>query len=185
VAAYVVIALAVAAAAFVAVFLLAGGGHRLDGSNGGTGGGSGAPVQLTGVGDYNPSASKDSHSSTAAAATDDNPSTVWYTQIYNSPDFGGLMDPYGGLGLLLDAGSPVKLASISVETPTPGFQAEIRAGSSPDGPFSPVSESKTVADSTTFTLDGTTAQYYVVWITSLPSTADGYKAEISEATAKS
>jgi serine/threonine-protein kinase len=184
VAAYVVIALLVAGAAFAAVFLLVGGSHRHGGSTGPSGGGSGTPVPLSGIGDYNPSASKDSHADTAAAATDGDPTTVWYTQIYNSADFGGLMDPEGGLGLLLDAGSPVRLASITVQTPTPGFQAEIRAGPSQSGPFSPVSASQTVGDSTTFTLDGGTAQYYVVWVTSLPGTADGYKAEISEVTAK-
>jgi hypothetical protein len=70
-----------------------------------------------------------------------------------------------------------------VQTSSPGFTAEIRAGSSQGGPFSPVSRSQTVeGDSATFTLDGPAAQYYVVWITSLPQ---GGKVEISEVTAKS
>ena len=116
---------------------------------------------------------------TAPAATDGDTATAWFTQIYSSPDFGGLMD---GLGLLLDAGSPVKLTQLGVQTPTSGFTAEILAGSSPDGPFSSDSVSQTVGASTTFTLKGATAQYYVVWITSLPP---GGKAEISEVTARS
>jgi serine/threonine protein kinase len=180
--AWVLLALVVAGAAFAAVVLLGGATHHHGGSGGG--GSSGTAVQLHGIGDYNPTSSKDSHANTAGAATDDNPSTFWYTQIYNSADFGGLMD---GLGLLLRAGSPVKLTSLTVRTPTPGFDAEIRAGSSPRGPFSTVSPSQRVqGSSATFTLGGSAAQqYYVVWLTSLPSTAEGYKAEITEVTAKS
>ncbi|HEU5215802.1 MAG TPA: protein kinase [Gaiellaceae bacterium] len=176
--AWVLLALLVALAAFLAVLLLGGGGHH--GTTSGSGGGStGAAVQLQGIGDWNPGASKDSHAGSASAATDGDPSTVWFTQIYQSSDFGGLMD---GLGLLLDAGSPVKLTQLTVQTPTPGFTAEIQAGASQSGPFSAVSASKTVGSSTTFTLNGSSAQYYVVWITSLPP---GGKAEISEVTARS
>jgi eukaryotic-like serine/threonine-protein kinase len=169
--------------AFAAVVLLGGAGHHTGGSGGG--GGAGSVVSLKGVGDYNPSPSKDSHASSAASATDGDTSTYWYTQIYSSPDFGGLMNPYGGLGLLLDAGHTVKLTSLTVQTPTPGFTAEIRAGRSQSGPFSTVSAQHTVGSSRTFTLNGDPAQYYVVWITSLPSTAEGYMARISEVTAKS
>jgi hypothetical protein len=139
-------------------------------------------VQLQGVGDYyeNLSGSPDTHANTASAATDGDPGTSWYTQEYNSPQFGGLMT---ALGLVLDAGSPVKLSSLTVRTTTPGFTAEIRAGSSQDGPFSPVSSPQTVeGDSATFTVNGSAAQYYVVWITSLPP---GGKVEISDVTAKS
>jgi len=181
--AYVLIALAVAGAAFAAVFLLAGGGHKLGGSNGGTsGGGSGATVPLTGVGNYTPSGSPDTHADTAANATDGNPDTSWFTQIYNSPEFGGLLPD--GLGLVLDAGSSVKLASLTVNTPTPGFTASVESSDSPDDGFEPDSSARAVSDGTTFELQGRTARYYVVLITALPSTAGGYKAEISEVTAK-
>jgi eukaryotic-like serine/threonine-protein kinase len=181
VALYALLALVAAGAALAATLLLGGSRHHHSGSGAG-GASSGSAVQLSGVGDYNPSPSKDSHANTAAAATDGNPSTIWYTQIYRSPTFGGLMAPANGLGLLLDAGKSVKLTRITVRTPTPGLTAQIRAGSSPNGPFSPDSAARTVGESTTFTLQGATARYYVVWITQLPS---GGKAEISEVTARS
>ena len=63
-----------------------------------------------------------------------------------------------------------------------GFVAEIQAGDSAEGPFSVDSSSQTVSGTKTFTLEGKTAQYYVVWITQLPA---GGRAEISEVTAKS
>jgi serine/threonine-protein kinase len=162
--------LAVAVAVGVYVFGGSSIGHRHH-PGGGT-----ATASLTGVGDFDPNGNPDTHANTAAAATDGNPSTDWYTQIYATPAFGGLKT---GLGLVVDAGRPVKLGRLTVNTPTPGFVAKIESGSSPQGPFSDDSSVQTVGPSTTFTLRGANAQYYVVWITRLPGSG---KAEISEVT---
>lgn len=171
-------ALVVAGAAVAAVLLLGGAGHR-----GGTPGGSspGAAVPLHGVGDaYVNPGHPDGHADTAALATDGSGATSWMTQTYGDQAFGGLLP--GGLGLVLDAGSPVKLAHVTVTTPTPGFRAEIRIGVSPTGIFTPDSPSQTVSGKTTFTLDGRSGQYYAVWLTQLPPQRS---AQISEVTAKS
>ena len=151
-------------------------------SNGGHPGRSAPPakpaaVALHAVGNYDPNGSPDSHSSTASAATDGDASTYWYTQTYFSSAFGGLKS---GLGLVVDAGSPVKLSQLTVRTPTPGFTAVVEAGDSQSGPFTADSSSQPVGASTTFTLHRARARYYVVWITMLPP---GGKAEISEVTA--
>jgi serine/threonine-protein kinase len=163
--------------AIVVAAILYGGtslGHK---KNHGATGATGA-VTLSGVGDYDPTGNPDSHGNTARAATDGNPGTSWYTQIYATPQFGNLKP---GLGLVVDAGSATKLKTLTVQTPTPGFVAQIKAGSSRSGPFADDSSAQTVSSSTTFTLSGTTAQYYVVWISRLPG---GGKAEISEVTAR-
>jgi eukaryotic-like serine/threonine-protein kinase len=136
-----------------------------------------AAVSLHAVGNYDPNGSPDSHSNTASAATDGNASTYWYTQTYFSSAFGGLKS---GLGLVVDAGSPVKLSRLTLQTPTPGFTAVVESGDSQSGPFTPDSPSQQVDASTTFRLHGARARYYVVWITLLPP---GGKAEISEVTA--
>jgi eukaryotic-like serine/threonine-protein kinase len=153
----------------------------LDASNGGGrhGGSAGAKtptVTLHAVGNYDPSGPPDSHADTASAATDGNASTFWYTQTYFSAAFGGLKS---GLGLVVDAGSPMKLSRLTVQTPTPGFTAVVEAGDSQSGPFTADSSSQSVGASTTFALQGVRARYYVVWITMLPA---GGKAEISEVT---
>jgi eukaryotic-like serine/threonine-protein kinase len=177
---YALLALAAGGAALAAVLLFTGSGHHKGGPGGGGGGPSGSPVQLHAVGDtYSAPGHPDSHADTAANATDGSASTLWITQSYGSQAFGGLLT---GLGLVLDAGSSVKLASLTVTTPTPGFVAEIQAGDSPSGPFTADSAPQTVNAKTTFTLNGATAQYYVVWITMLPP---GLRAEISEVTATS
>jgi serine/threonine protein kinase len=153
----------------------------LDASNGGGrhGGSAGAKtptVTLHAVGNYDPSGPPDSHADTASAATDGNASTFWYTQTYFSAAFGGLKS---GLGLVVDAGSPMKLSRLTVQTPTPGFTAVVEAGDSQSGPFTADSSSQSVGASTTFALQGVRARYYVVWITMLPA---GGKAEISQVT---
>ena len=163
-------------AVVVAVLLFGGSGNFRRHHH--TGGGTVNAVTLRGVGNDDPDGSPDTHANTASAATDGNPSTDWYTQIYATPEFGNLKS---GLGLVVDAGRSVKLGSLTVHTPTPGFVAQIRAGSSAQGPFTDDSTSQTVSSTTTFRLDGKTAQYYVVWITQLPP---GGKAEISEVTAR-
>jgi serine/threonine-protein kinase len=174
---YVLLALVVAGAAFAAVLLL-GGGSGQHGGGSGSGGSTGAAVQLRGVTDYDPQGNGGEHSETAPLATDKNPATAWTTETYGNQDFGGLKD---GVGLVLDAGSSVKLAQVTVDTPTPGFTAEIQVGDSQTGPFTTDSSSQTVSSPATFDLQGKTGQYYVVWITQLPP---GNRAEISEVTAK-
>ncbi len=178
---WVLLALVVAGAAFAAVFLVGGVGHDHGGSGGG-GGPSGATVQLHGVGDYVPSGSPDTHADTASAATDGDLGTPWITQIYGSTDFGGLLPQ--GLGLVLDAGRSEKLTQVTVTTPASGsgFTAHIGVADSQSGPFTTDSSSQTVSGTATFSLDGKSGQYYVVWITQLASTGH---AEIGEVTAKS
>ena len=176
--AWVLLALVVAGAAFAAVVLIGGAGNH--GGTSGGGGPSGTTVQLQGVGDtYSGPDHPDAHADTASMATDGSETTSWMTQTYGDQEFGGLLT---GLGLVLDAGGPVKLAQVTVTTPTPGFTAEIQSGDSKDGPFTTDSSSQTVDGTTTFALDGNTAQYYVVWITQLPPQGS---AQISEVTAKS
>ena len=174
---YALLAVAAGGAALAAVLVFAGSSHRTGGSGGG--GPSGSAVPLSGVGDYDPQGNGGEYSSTAPQATDGNPATFWKTEHYNTQDFGGLKD---GVGLVVDAGSSVTLKHLTVTTPTPGFVAEVQVGDSESGPFAVDSSSQTVGAKTTFALDGKSGQYYVVWITQLPS---GLRAEIAEVTATS
>jgi len=175
---YVLLAL-IAAGAIVGGVLGLGGSKGDKGSTGGSGGGAvGTNVTLRGVGDYDPQGTGSEHSSSAPLATDGDPTTAWYTEHYASTSFGGLKD---GLGLVVNAGRPVKLSTLTVSTSTPGFTAKILAGNSPSSGFQTDSKSQSVSGSTTFTLSGMTAQYYVVWITQLPP---GGSAKIEEVKAR-
>ena len=123
------------------------------------------PVQLQGVASFDPQGDGEEHSERVQDATDRNPATYWTTERYNS-----FSKP--GVGLVLDAGERRELSQIAVTTDTPGFTAEIRAGNSPQGPFDTVvGSARTVAESTTWNLEGADTRYYAVWITRLDRVA--------------
>ena len=123
---------------------------------------SSAPVALAGLTSYDPEGDNHAeHSEDAHLATDKQMSTYWTTERYN----GGLQK--SGVGLVLDASGVKKLSKLVVRSDTPGFTAQIQAGSSSSGGFTSVSASQIVGDRTVFSIRGDPAQYYVVWITDL------------------
>jgi serine/threonine-protein kinase len=142
---------------------------------GGAGGSSAAqPVEIAGVGAYDPFGDNQrEHDEDAPAATDGDASTYWPTESYTS----GLQKE--GVGLVLDAGRAVELKELTVKTLTPGFTAEIRSGSSPDGPFETVvGKSAQATETTKWELDGDRARYFLIWITELED-----RVQITEVTA--
>ncbi len=137
-------------------------------------GGASVAVKLSGLSGYDPEGADGEHDGEAKNATDGSATSYWTTEHYGSTSFGNLKD---GVGLLLDAGKQVSPKKLVITTDTPGFKAEIRAGSSSEGEFTKVADSQTVGDKTTFSLSGDPARYYVVWITEL---GDGNVAHINE-----
>ena len=153
--------LAVLAGILAAVFTFTDSGERIKEAVGAKKSGtSGKPVTLSGVAAYDPFGDQHEHDDEVRLATDRNPATFWTTEHYQS-------FTKAGVGLVLDAGSAKKVSKVTVQSDTPGFTAEIESGSSPSGPFSPVSGSSTGGSRTDFTVSGQAARYYVVWITDL------------------
>jgi predicted Ser/Thr protein kinase len=155
-----------------------------DGNNGsgGRGAGGGRQVSLVAANAYDPPPGDgQEHDGDVSKATDGNPATFWETEHYRSPAFGNLKD---GVGIVLDAGQAVTLRSLTVTSDTPGFDAEVKAGSSATGPFqATVSGSQTVGSRTTFSIGESSPQrYYLLWITSLVSGIN--RADVSEVTAR-
>ena len=162
-----------ALAAIVVGILALGGGKKHSPSGGGVS--AGAPITLHATTNYDPGGHPDSHASTAPQATDGNASTYWETQIYATQAFGGLKS---GLGLVLDAGSPRKVTSLTVTSDTPGFTAQVLAGNSLTSRPAADSSPETVGARTTFKLNGATAHYYVLWITQLPPNRTAHVNEV-------
>jgi predicted Ser/Thr protein kinase len=133
-----------------------------------------SPVHLSGLTSYDPEGdNREEHSEDARYAADGDPATYWTTERYD----GGLGK--SGVGVVLDAGSPKALTQLTVATDTPGFTAQVRAGTSSTGPFAPVSASQAVNGTTAFKLDGPRKEYYVVWITDLGSNAAAHVTEVT------
>jgi len=127
------------------------------------------PVALEAVGTMDPDGDGQEHDDQAPEASDGDPASYWATEVYS----GGLGK--SGVGLVLDAGSRVTLASLTVTTDTPGFQAQIKAAdsshSSPSGPFTAISQPQTTSSTTRFALKARPARYYLLWITQLDQVA--------------
>ena len=121
--------------------------------------GSGGPVSLEAVSDFDPEGGDGEHPEAVPAATDSDVNTFWTTETYNSFS-------KSGVGIVLDAGRSVDLDQIEVITDQPGFTALIRAGDRRGGGFVDVSGEQTVNSRTVFRLEGSEEhRYYVVWIT--------------------
>jgi eukaryotic-like serine/threonine-protein kinase len=156
--------LAVLAGIFAAVFAFTGSSPRsiLDDAVGKKA--SAGPVHLIGVASYDPEGDNQTeHPEAVGRAADGNTTTYWETEHYS----GSLNKK--GVGVVLAADRARKLSKVTVVSDTPGFTAEIEAGSSQAGPFRPVSDSQTVGRKTTFSVRAGSARYYVIWITDLGS----------------
>jgi tRNA A-37 threonylcarbamoyl transferase component Bud32 len=168
--------------------IIAGGiaGYLVLRHNGTIGGGkqAGSPlnstVPLHGVTAYDPYGDGHEHDADVSKATDHNAGTYWETETYRST-FAALGKK--GVGLVLDAGSAMRLRELGIATATPGFQAEIEAGDSAAGPFNDaVSPDETVTSQKVFNLiTSAPHRYYVIWITALPP--GGASVRINDVTA--
>ena len=135
------------------------------------------PVQLQGIAAYDPDGDGSEHGEDAHFATDRNGETSWHTETYQSFQ-------KGGVGLVLQAPQAVALKKVDVHSVGSDFDAQIKAGASPGGPFTGVSGGfQGVGQRKTFAVDthGKKYRYYLVWLR-LPSS--GGQAQISEVTAK-
>jgi hypothetical protein len=120
-------------------------------------------VVVTGVGAYDPEGDRSENGGDAHFATDGIPTTAWKTEHYRTTFH------KSGVGLVVDAGKPVKATRVVVTTDTPGYAARVQVGNSAAGPFTDVSGSKTTTARTVYILKPRSARYLVLWITSMPA----------------
>ena len=85
-------------------------------------------IVVTGVGAYDPEGDQSENGGDARLATDGNATTAWKSEHYRTTFH------KSGVGLVLDAGRPVKAPRVVVTTETPGYAAQVRVGSFADGP---------------------------------------------------
>jgi eukaryotic-like serine/threonine-protein kinase len=134
--------------------------------------------------DYDPEGDGEESPEAAQFAIDGNRTTAWDTEQYQG-GLGG--SDKGGVGLYVDADSPVAARQLDLVTSTPGFRGRIFAANTVSGRvngWTPVSRPvQSVRQDQRFPLDteGRRYRYYLLWITRLPE--DG-KAEIRELSLK-
>jgi hypothetical protein len=133
--------------------------------------GAAPPIPIRAVGAFDPAGDGQENDSTVGLATDGDISTLWHTEHYRT-----WYKP--GVGIVLDAGHPVRPTALTLETDQPGFTAEVQAGSSPTGPFTRISQSSTTSDTTVFKLRAPArVRYVLLWITRIPN---GGAADVNE-----
>jgi serine/threonine-protein kinase len=126
-AAIVLLAL-VGGGALLATWLI-GGGHFGDG---GAKKGKGGSVHISAATDNDPEGDGEEVGSKVRLAVDGNPSgTAWETEHYDSETFAGTKEgPDPGVGIYVTTSSPARAKKMIVQTPTPGWDAEVFAASS-------------------------------------------------------
>jgi hypothetical protein len=142
------------------------------------------PVQLsqTAAHDYNPFGTGPENRDQINNVVDNDPNTTWSTEQYYE---GNLKKPGGvGLGLYLDAAPGVLGKAIAIETPTPGFAAQVYVADQVNlelaygdstplvsrGWQGPVGASTYVrsGERIPLNLSAHKHRYYLLWMTTLP-----------------
>jgi predicted Ser/Thr protein kinase len=141
-------------------------------------------LKLVAATSYDPEGDNTESQYLAPRAIDGNPATFWRTETYKGSqnDLAGK----GGVGLVLDAGQAVTGKQLRVSTPTPGWTAKVFVTKSATIPaqltgWTVASPSFTTSGpTTTVTLHGPSARYFLVWITRLTGTPGKWSASISD-----
>jgi hypothetical protein len=130
----------------------------------------------------------------AANAVDGNVNTVWKSDRYQKPDFGGKKD---GMGVWIDLGEAKQVSSVQVVLQTPGADGELRSGTADlgggtQGDTATVQQYQIVGQprqgmntTTIFNGPDQKTQYLLIWITKLPKeSSSGYRLAIGEITVR-
>ncbi len=173
--------------ALLATWLINGTGIGGGGANKGKGG----TVQISSATDYDPEGDGQEVGSKVKLAVDGNPTgTAWETEHYDSETFAGTKSgPDPGVGIYVTAESPAKAKKMIVQTPTPGWDAEVFAvDSGPpedlEGWGEPVGEVVGASSTTEIDLDlQKPARYFLLWFNKASEARDQegrFQVEISD-----
>jgi serine/threonine-protein kinase len=179
--------LLVAAGVVVAVQLISGGGL----GGGGANKGKGAPIKITSATDYDPEGDGEEVGSKVGLAVDGDPTgTAWETEHYDSNVFAGTKTgPDPGVGIYVTVNSPARPKTMTVRTPTPGWDAQVFAAAAGppsqitgwDEPVGEVTEAESTQDIQLKVPQPST--YFLLWFTKASEAPDQYgrfQVEISD-----
>lgn len=167
VAAGLAVALAVGAAAGVGLYAL----EQRDSGGGPVEEASVEPLALAGIADFDPEGDGGERPVDVPNAADGDPESVWYTERYETADFGNLKD---GVGLLLSAADGARIDEIALDSPTAGASFEVLGGAGATGERPVLASGATAGGEQTVPLEGVDAGNEVVlWFTALTEDEEG------------
>ncbi|KQT01872.1 hypothetical protein ASG23_00315 [Cellulomonas sp. Leaf395] len=137
------------------------------------------PPVIASTTSIDPSDADGEHQEDVAKAYDGDPSTFWYTQTYKRDDFAGFKD---AVGYAITLTQKTTVSTVTLRTNSNGGNVEIRATDASNPTAGPVLASGAFGPETVFTLNpATETQSLVLWITQLPTAADGgFRLELTE-----
>jgi hypothetical protein len=141
----------------------------------------GPALALTSVRSFDPLGDGEEQESTVPLAHDGDQSTAWTTDTYRTSNFGNLK---GGVGLKVDFGRPEKVSSVRLAFANAGQSVELRAADTDaeSADAFPV-RGQVVGGGTDVELtptDDTPHRFWIVWVTQIPQTERGFRAELNE-----
>ena len=176
----------VAVGAIVAVIFISSG----SGGGGGALNGKGSTIGISSATDFDPQGDGEEDPATIELAVDGNLSTAWSSEHYDTETFAGTKTgPDPGVGLYVTAKSAAEPAKMVVQTPTPGWDAQIYAtASGPPEELSewgePVGEVTDAEESEEIDLHlAATAKYFLIWFNKAAPARDQegrYQVEVSD-----
>ncbi len=136
-------------------------------------------IEVTGAVALDPGGDGSENDDTVADAIDDDPSTFWRSETYNSAAFGGLKD---GLGVAITLAQPSTVSGVTLLVNGSGGAVELRTAAGPDFEGSTVVASAPVTgDPVELTLDEPVeTQYLVLWFTELPEVGGEFRIELAQ-----
>ncbi len=145
---------------------------------------------LSSAADYDPQGDGEEDPDIVELVVDGNLTTAWSSEHYDSETFAGTKSgPNPGVGLYVTAKSPATPAEMVVQTPSPGWDAEVYATAS--GPPEELSEWGEPVGTVTEAEEmeeidlqvSTPAKYFLLWFTQAAPSRDQegrYQVEISD-----
>jgi eukaryotic-like serine/threonine-protein kinase len=176
-------------AATVAALLITAltGSHSSSGPSAAPGG---APVQIVDAESFDPSPGDGTeHDDELNLAIDGNPGTGWTTETYQASTTEEAVNK-PGVGLVVVASGPVAARTMRIRSEVGGWDMQVY-GSETGPPETlqewgkPIGSAQNMSTDQTVELTPRTAKYYLIWITNLASTGEGYSVQINEVGLKS
>ncbi|HET9770323.1 MAG TPA: protein kinase [Acidimicrobiia bacterium] len=126
---------------------------------------------------FDPEGDREENQPSARFVADGDPATAWKSDRYND-NFPKLKS---GVGVYVDLGRNQKVRAVNVAG-TAGHMASIFVAERPGPDLAGWGKARTAGGGGRYDIGGVAGRYVLVWFTSLPQVADGYKVEVSEIT---
>ncbi|MPZ71663.1 MAG: protein kinase [Nitriliruptorales bacterium] len=139
------------------------------------------PITIAALASFDPAGGDGENDESLPALLDEDRSSTWRTDIYNSAEFGGLKD---GVGFSVDLGESRDVSRVELDVETPGVNLELHVADQISQDLEEWDRVATADDAPAGVAidleESVTTRHLLIWITPPLPNSGGYKAEFSE-----